>query len=298
MTVFRKIGTIFRWLFDSEKSIDDFRKKSQWREDQLINELGQNPPNKPIALTAHVFYEEFATEVITALKSMQNISKVYISTPSAEVKAKLDEYLASSGHEHDVRVTPNRGRNFGPLFVEFSKELLKEESFIHVHSKKSLHSPDFATDWLTRNTDLLLSESGVQRIRGLVSSYPKIGLVFADISDLLYGTNFRWGRSLKIAKETFADRNGFEHIKWSGRLSFPAGGMFWIRTQAIKPLLEIDWNYEMFPLEKGQGDGTMQHALERMIGQLPLSSGFKQAAYLKLISRFKLVSEHKPSKTK
>jgi lipopolysaccharide biosynthesis protein len=201
-----------------------------------------------------------------------------------------------SGHEHDVRVTPNRGRNFGPLFVEFSKDLLKEKSFIHVHSKKSLHSPDFATDWLTRNTDLLLSESGFRRMRGLISADPKIGLVFVDASDLLYGTNFRWGRSLKIAKDTFADRNGFEYIKWSGRLSFPAGGMFWIKTEAIRPMLEIDWNYEMFPLEKGQGDGTMQHALERMIGQLPLSSGFKQASYLKVIGRFKQVSEHKPSK--
>jgi lipopolysaccharide biosynthesis protein len=296
MTVFRKIGTLFRWLFDSEKSIDDFRKKSQWGEDQLIDELVQNPSTEPLALTAHVFYEEFATEVITALKSMQNISKVYISTPSAEVKAQLDEYLAHSGHKHDVRVTPNRGRNFGPLFVEFSKELLKEKSFVHVHSKKSLHSPDFAKDWLARNTDLLLSESGIQRVRGLVSADPKIGLVFADASDLLYGTNFRWGRTLKIAKETFADRNGFDYIKWSGKLSFPAGGMFWIRTEAIRPLLEIDWNYEMFPLEKGQGDGTMQHALERMIGQLPLSSGFKQASYLKVIGRFKQVSEHKPSK--
>lgn len=292
------MGTLVRWLFDSEKSIDDFRKKSQWVEDELIEELVQNPPTEPIAFTAHVFYEEFAAEVITALKSIQNISKVYISTPSSEVKAQLDEYLMRSGHEHDVRVTPNRGRNFGPLFVEFSKDLLKEKSFIHVHSKKSLHSPDFATDWLTRNTDLLLSESGIKRMRGLISADPKIGLVFVDASDLLYGTNFRWGRSLKIAKDTFADRNGFEYIKWSGRLSFPAGGMFWIKSEAIRPLLEIDWNYEMFPLEKGQGDGTMQHALERMIGQLPLSSGFKQAAYLKVISRFKLISEHKPSKTK
>ena len=67
------MGTLVRWLFDSEKSIDDFRKKSQWVEDELIKELVQNPPTEPIAFTAHVFYEEFAAEVITALKSMQNI---------------------------------------------------------------------------------------------------------------------------------------------------------------------------------------------------------------------------------
>jgi hypothetical protein len=89
MTVFQKLGTLVRWLFDSEKSIDDFRKMSQWAEDQLIDELVQNPSTEPLALTAHVFYQEFAAEVITALKSIKNISKVYISTPSRSEERRV-----------------------------------------------------------------------------------------------------------------------------------------------------------------------------------------------------------------
>jgi len=296
MTVFRKIGTLVRWLFDTDKSIDDFRKKSNWSEAQLIDELVRNPDPQPIALTAHVFYKEFATEVISALKSISQVSKVYISTPSEEIKKQLDTFLSSSGYKYDVRVTPNRGRNFGPLLVEFSRELLKETSFIHVHSKKSLHSPDFAGDWVRRNTKLLLSESGIQRIRALTQLDSQIGLAFVDARDLLYGTNFRWGRSLTIAQDFFAKRRGFEKIKWSGRLSFPSGGMFWVKTDAIRPLLEIDWTYEMFPIEEGQMDGTLQHAIERVIGELPASLGFRHAAYIKSQDRFKRVVANKASK--
>jgi lipopolysaccharide biosynthesis protein len=290
MKAWRKLGTFFHWLSDSEKSLDDFRKKVSWREDELIAEPENNQTSELIALTAHVFYKEFARDVIEALKVASNISKVYVSTPSSEIKDLLLEYLATSPHKYDVRVTPNIGRNFGPLFVEFSKDLLKESSFIHVHSKGSLHSPRFAKTWLNRNTDLLLSENGTQRVLSLVTTYSKIGLVFVDASDLLNGTNFRWGRSRKVAKQTFADMKGVEGIKWSGRLSFPAGGMFWVRTKAIRPLLEMDWTYEMFPQEKGQMDGTLQHALERIIGQAVLTNDFDQAVYLSHIGEFKAVS--------
>jgi lipopolysaccharide biosynthesis protein len=295
MTLFRKVGTFLSWILDSEKSLDDFRKKSNWSESQLIEELDRNAEAQQIALTAHVFYKEFASEFISALRSISQVSKVYISTPSEQIKEQLDSFLSSSRYQYDVRVTPNRGRNFGPLLVEFSKELLKEKSFIHVHSKKSLHSPDFAADWLSRNTKLLLSESGIQRIRALTQSDPQIGLAFVDASDLLYGTNFRWGRSLSIAQEIFAKSRGFEKIKWSGRLSFPAGGMFWVKTEAIRPLLEIEWSYEMFPVEEGQMDGTLQHAIERVIGQLPISNGFSQAAYIKSQDRFKRVGANRGS---
>jgi len=290
MNAWQKLGTFFYWLFDSEKSVDDFRKNVRWRQEDLIAEPEGNSKPELIAIAAHVFYKDFANDLIKALKSASNVSKVYVSTPSSEIKDLLLEYLATSPHKYDVRITPNIGRNFGPLFVEFSKELLRETSFIHVHSKGSPHSPSFANDWLFRNTNLLISENGIQRIRCLTTAYPKIGLVFVDASDLLNGTNFRWGRSRKVAKETFAEVTGFEGIKWSGRLSFPAGGMFWVRTEAIRPLLEMNWAYEMFPPETGQMDGTLQHALERIIGQMVLANDFKQAVYLGHIEKFKLVS--------
>jgi lipopolysaccharide biosynthesis protein len=234
----------------------------------------------PLVITAHVFYPEFVTQLINALNQLPKETKVFVTTPSQEIKQDLESYLEAAGNHHDVRLTPNVGRNFGPLFVEFSELLLKEESFIHVHSKKTLHSPEIAQDWLKRNTDLLLSREGIQRISSLTESNPKVGLVYADASDLIWGLNFRWGRSRNIAKRFFAHLPGFERVRWSGRLSFPAGGMFWARTQAIRPLLEIDWSYEMFQEEQNQRDGELQHSQERIVGELTRSLNFQKAVNL------------------
>jgi lipopolysaccharide biosynthesis protein len=287
MTIWRKIGTLSRWLFDDEKSISDFRKRAEWKPELLIPESESLTKPEPIAITAHVFYEDFAKELISGLSNLTNISKVYVTTPSKDIKLLLENYLSKSTYTFDVRLTPNIGRNFGPLFVEFSKVLLEEKSFIHVHSKKSLHSPGLAIDWLARNTDLFLSREGLSRVERLAQSDSRIGMVFVDASDLLFGINYRWGRSLPVAKKIFGSFKGFENIKWSGRLSFPAGGMFWAKTEAIRPLLEMDWDYSMFPIERGQGDGELQHAIERMVGQLPLSRGFSHTIYMKAINRFR-----------
>jgi lipopolysaccharide biosynthesis protein len=289
MTIWRKIGTLSRWLFDSEKSLSDFRKRVEWKPELLIPESDSLAKPEPVAITAHVFYEDFAQELISALSNLTNISKVYLTTPSSYIKDLLENYLNKSTYAFDVRLTPNSGRNFAPLFVEFSKDLLNEKSFVHVHSKKSLHSPELAHDWLARSTNLFLSKEGLNRVERLTQSDSRIGLVFVDASDLLFGINFRWGRSLPVAEKVFGTLKGFENIKWSGKLSFPAGGMFWAKSEAIRPLLEMDWDYSMFPIEKGQGDGELQHAIERMVGQLPLSRGFNHAIYLKDISGFKLI---------
>lgn len=289
MTVLRKLGTFYHWLRDEEKSLADFRKQVIWKKDQLIVEEKITESLEPVAITAHVYYEDFARELIDALKNLNGITKIYLTTSSTGIKKTLEEHLGKSGFHYEIRITPNIGRNFGPLLVEYSKSLLNETSFIHVHSKQSLHSPDFAADWLSRNINLLLTKEGIERIGQIFRLDPQIGLAFVDASDLLYGSNFRWGRSRDITRRIFALFPGFEKVKWSGRLSFPAGGMFWTRTDAIRPLLELGWNYEMFPSEQGQRDGALQHGLERMVGQIALARGFKQAVYLKQLDRFKYV---------
>jgi lipopolysaccharide biosynthesis protein len=281
MGVLRKMASLGYWLLDSEKSISDFKKQAVWKAEDQIVETPSDKIMSPLVITAHVFYPEFATQLIDALRQLPKRTKIYATTPSQDIKHSLESYLEAAGNPYDVRVTPNIGRNFGPLLVEFSKELLKEESFIHVHSKQSLHSPDIASDWLKKHLDLLLTKEGLQLISSLKQRDPNIGLVYADASDLIWGINFRWGRSRKIAKEFFAHLPGFEGVRWSGRLSFPAGGMFWARTQALRPLLEIDWDYGMFPQEQNQRDGALQHSQERIVGELTQSLGFKIAVYLR-----------------
>ena len=92
-------------------------------------------------------------------------------------------------------------------------------------------------------------------------------------------------------KKLFGSFPGFENIKWSGRLLFPAGGMFWVKTDAIRPLLEFPWTYEVFPGESGQIDGATQHGIERVIGELTRARGYKQAAHVRTGTAFLFTSD-------
>jgi len=277
MSILRKVVSLGHWLLDSEKSMSDFKKNTASKEEDLIIESPHNKLMSPLVITAHVFYPEFATQLIQGLKQLPRETKVFATTPSKDIKKSLDVYLDAAGHPHDVRITPNVGRNFGPLLVEFSKQLLREESFIHVHSKKSIHSPGIAKDWLDRNRELFLTKEGIGRITSITEANQKIGLLSVDASDLLRGINFRWGRSKKIAKKMLRNLPEYDEVKWSGKISFPAGGMFWVRTDAVRPLLEMDWKYSFFPKENGQQDGTLHHSIERAVGELCVSREYYRA---------------------
>ena len=289
MTVFplaRLVGSFLLWLMDGEKNLSDFRRTRGKIKGLVITENLTMKSVEGLVITCHVYYEQFADELLDALAQFPKDTIVLLTTPHQELAAGLKAQLTDLGLKNTIKVTPNVGRNFGPLFVEFSRELMKYDSFIHVHSKKSVHSPKFADKWLKRNSDLLLSQRGIERVYQILINKPSIGLVYSDASDLLRGINFRWGRSKSAGSLFFQNREGFEKIKWSGRLSFPAGGMFWVRTESIRPLLEIDWKYEMFPAELGQGDGTLQHAIERMLGALSRSRGFEHGIYFPIEDRF------------
>ena len=56
--------------------------------------------------------------------------------------------------------------------------------------------------------------------------------------------------------------------------NYPAGSFFWARCDALSPLLEHGYTYEDFPREQGQTDGTLAHALERVLPFVSRKQGY------------------------
>ena len=89
-----------------------------------------------------------------------------------------------------------------------------------------------------------------------------LGIVFPqhlfEIRGILnWGYDYELARGLMRRIGTDIDKNLV--------LEFPSGSMFWGRSAAIRPLLDLGLTYDDFPDEGAQVDGTIAHAIERIV---------------------------------
>lgn len=251
---------------------------------------------KEIAYTFHVFYDDALSQVEQFLLTNPLLvkSSLYASASNPRIVRKLRELMDSFGIVGRVVEVPNQGRNFAPLLVEFRDELLEHNLVIHLHSKKSSHSAkNLGNEWGSRAWNLFANDVSLAfRVKGIFDSFPSIGLIYPYVGDIIKPLNFSWGLNFRPIQKFSRMWGISEALDSSGFLHFPAGGMFAVRTEAIKPILETEWDYSLFPKESGQLDGTLQHGIERAIGSVAGSRGFDHAVYDQKSDTFYLVKHH------
>ncbi|HKU17729.1 MAG TPA: rhamnan synthesis F family protein [Candidatus Saccharimonadales bacterium] len=228
-----------------------------------------------VGVMAHVFYPELLDELAGYLAHIPHPYTLMVSVMDEAARALAETQLSALPRLEalHIRIVPNRGRDIAPLLVTFREEILGLDLVCHVHSKKSLYAGQEQNTWRSHLFESLLgSAERLSWIFGTFQANPKLGIVYPEsyVSVPLWGhtwlSNAEWGRQL-------AERLGFD-IDPTGYLDFPAGSMFWARTSALRPLFELGLRTESFPPEQGQIDGTLQHAIERMLCLVTRHQGF------------------------
>ncbi|EFI53752.1 rhamnan synthesis F family protein [Afipia sp. 1NLS2] len=168
-----------------------------------------------------------------------------------------------------VLVYPNRGRDVGP-FIQLLREghLDDFELICKLHGKKTVSlGPRMIFGEIWRRlllNDLVGSDELVRAILQRFISQPGLGLVGSSHFRGNYlGT---WPRNAALTLE-LAKRLGCPEERF--KLDFFAGTMFWVRRELLDLLKSLNLSQDDFPVEAGQTDGTLQHALERIFGALP-----------------------------
>jgi lipopolysaccharide biosynthesis protein len=219
-------------------------------------------PAPTTGVMLHAFYLDQATIIKDLLQNVPFQFSTFITTDTAEKEAELRSMFANWTHGPvEVLVTANRGRDLGPRFAALRNVHSEFEFVLYVHTKKSLPNPEVKY-WATELfQNLIGSRQTVLSIFSMFQANPRLGIVapryFPPIRPFVkWGPNF--DNCLHIANQM--------NIQISERQSidFPAGSMFWARTAALRPLLNLNLSTSDFDAERGQRNGTLAHAIERM----------------------------------
>ncbi|WP_411849825.1 rhamnan synthesis F family protein [Stenotrophomonas sp. LGBM10] len=241
------------------------------------------PPPVPLAqvtlrvgVMAHVFYpdliEEFADTLAQVPVPFTLLVSVVDDATAGQVQARfarLDRVIALV-----VKKVENRGRDIAPLLVAFHDEILQQEVIAHLHTKKSLYTGGEQEHWRRYLLERLFgSPQRVAWILGTFQADPTLGMVYPDSYEGVDLWAHTW-LSNRQACTALAARLGIE-LDMQRYIDFPAGSMFWARVDALRPLYDLDLRLDAFPAETGQIDGTLQHAVERLLAIVVRHRGYQ-----------------------
>lgn len=218
----------------------------------------------------HAWYVDVFESLLVTLKQAGVDWRVVVTTApdrAGDVRAALQRHLVVA----DVHVDDNRGRDVLP-FLRVANGLLDEgeDVVLKLHTKRSPHRDD-GEQWRDQLVAALAAPEAVREALVAFAASPQLGLC-VPAGHLQPMTHF-WGDN-EANVEYLATRLGLRPPV-AERSTFAAGSMFWLRLEALRPILDAHLDEWEFEAETGQVDGTMAHAVERIVAEAVRQGGFE-----------------------
>lgn len=226
--------------------------------------------NKTLAVAIHAFYPDVLEEIVQRISLLKNTDlKLYVTSPPDRAKDVL-EILGGSGLGYQHLPTENRGRDVLPFF-KILKDVIKNKHdvLLKLHTKRSTHRQD-GKKWRDDIYDRLLTPDASEDVLRFFSDAPEAGIV--GPKNHILPMDCYWGSNEKRILELSTRLGIHKSHVFSAR--FVAGTMFYARTRIFMPALGLV-DESSFEEEKGQIDGTMAHAFERLFSVCAIKSGLK-----------------------
>ena len=229
-----------------------------------------------IAVQAHIFYESLISELINKINNIPIKFDLYISVISNEIKEKIINYInntQSKLNHLEINIYENRGRDVLPFLRQLKDKFKNYKYICHVHTKRSLSNPYIGFLWRNYLYNNLLGDANI--ISEILMNFDKpnkIGIIFPETYYLIFNDanvlNTKTKKYTNLILKKIFPGNEIGNLK-----AFPAGNMFWSRTQAIFQIFIYDF-YKYFSKEKDQKNDTIMHGIERIWLYLVKMNGF------------------------
>ena len=215
----------------------------------------------PLAIVVHAFYEDVFDEILDYLDAICSTPFMLYVTTTHEQQASVGNKLSLRGHNFKLLPVKNRGRDVLP-FIKILPQLIsgRHDYVIKVHTKKSTHRED-GDAWRRDLFEQLLSNESISRSINIFEQNPDLGIL--GPTGHVVPMSFYWGAN-STRTEALAARLGVDSPTLHS-LDFVAGTMFMSRVSVLTPLVSLALVDEDFEVEMGQVDGTLAHAIERVI---------------------------------
>jgi len=233
-----------------------------------INLLKAFTKKHDTAVILHVYYPELWDEIASYLENLTLNFDLFVSIPQT-VEFSRDQVLAKYPQAF-IYNCPNRGRDIAPFIKLFAEiDQLNYQYICKIHTKKSTHREDGDCWRKEIFNELLGSKQNIQNIKSHLDRQ-NVGII--GPRNNLLSTELFIGGNQQLVND-LADKLNL--LYWGESFNFVAGSMFWCKPGAISPLLQLNLKDEDFPVESGQIDGTLAHAIERFFGLIAHKHGYQ-----------------------
>jgi len=235
-----------------------------------------------VALFMLITYEDQIEFCADYANSISESADIYVTTLSDDMKIKLQKRFNDiKCNKLEVIVLPgnHKGRDVSALWVALKPYINNYDYICFTHNKKSTQDKPYTIGRGFAQRcfgNLLASGEYVENVLDLFESNPRLGMLFPPpVTHGPYKSNIshHWGMNYKNTV-SLAKKLGVNVPIDDKDPVFPAGGMFWFRTKALKKFIDSNWKYEDFPGEPMPFDGTISHAFERLYCYAAQSEGY------------------------
>jgi len=217
-----------------------------------------------IGVHIHVFYPSLLPEILSFLANINRPIKL-VCTCTLENKTRVEQILPGGAI---IKVCENKGRDIAPWLIHAAPALNDCDIVLKLHTKSSSHDGALYGWRLQLLWCLVGSSNTVEWVINKFKATSELSILCAPYHPALKH-DINWGQNKNIATE-LANQLG---ISLPEKITdFPAGSMFWYKPGQLRSITEHDWCSDDFPEEEGQIDGTVMHAIERILGVLGIET--------------------------
>lgn len=239
-------------------SSEELNKKAFPRYGMRVNK------NAKLAVVVHLYYLDMWSQLEDSLSNIDQYFDLYISVPVGYGDISIG--TISKYHKNtNIVVVPNRGRDVLP-FVTIMNRIRKfnYEYVLKLHTKKSKHRSD-GSEWFNDIISNLLPNNQTAIRSTLAEGNTGIIGPSGHVVSLSRHLGSNEPHLAELVSEIDKTKVKKYQANWA-KYPFIGSTMFWARINLLTPLLDLYLLPSDFESESGQIDGTLAHAIERLMG--------------------------------